>query len=319
MTEAFRRESVLCASASGLHRMSYVEWGDPSNERVLICVHGLTRCARDFDALARALADRYRVVCPDMPGRGESDWLKNPMEYATPTYINSVVTLIARLGVGVGRLGRHLDGRADRDGVRLAGQDADPAHGAQRSRAGRHRPVAQPHRGVRRQGAAVPELRGRRPVRARGERVLRPAHRRRMALPDRALRPPPARRDVPRALRSEARRAVQRRRPAQGPRALAGVGEGEVPDARHPRRPVRSPHARHRRADEDHRPARRSGGTARHRPRADADARGPDRDRAGLSAARLRAPAAARPDPGGRRAPAGRRARGIPCAARADR
>jgi pimeloyl-ACP methyl ester carboxylesterase len=98
-TEAFRRESVLCASASGLHRMSYVEWGDPSNERVLICVHGLTRCARDFDALARALADRYRVVCPDMPGRGESDWLTNPMEYATPTYINSVVTLIARLRV----------------------------------------------------------------------------------------------------------------------------------------------------------------------------------------------------------------------------
>lgn len=99
MSEPFRRESVLCASPSGLHRLSYVEWGRPANERVLLCVHGLTRCARDFDALAGALADRYRVVCPDMPGRGESDWLRNPMDYATPAYINSVVTLIARLGV----------------------------------------------------------------------------------------------------------------------------------------------------------------------------------------------------------------------------
>jgi pimeloyl-ACP methyl ester carboxylesterase len=95
----FRRDTVLCASPSGLHRLSYLEWGDRSNPRVVLCVHGLTRCARDFDALAGALAGRYRVVCPDMPGRGGSDWLGNPMDYGTPTYINSVVTLIARLGV----------------------------------------------------------------------------------------------------------------------------------------------------------------------------------------------------------------------------
>jgi len=95
----FRRESVLCASVSGLHRVSYVEWGERDNPRVLVCVHGLTRSARDFDPLAAALADRYRVVCPDMPGRGYSDWLKNPMDYSTPTYVNSAVTLIARLGV----------------------------------------------------------------------------------------------------------------------------------------------------------------------------------------------------------------------------
>ncbi len=99
MTEQFRRDSVLCASLSGLHRLSYVEWGDRENPRVLVCVHGLTRTARDFDPLAKALADRYRVVCPDMPGRGGSDWLRNPADYATPTYINSVITLIARLGV----------------------------------------------------------------------------------------------------------------------------------------------------------------------------------------------------------------------------
>jgi pimeloyl-ACP methyl ester carboxylesterase len=94
-----RRRSVLCAAPSGLHRLSYTEWGDSRNPRVLVCVHGLTRCARDFDPLAAALADRYRVVCPDMPGRGESEWLKNPMEYATPVYVNAAITLIARLGV----------------------------------------------------------------------------------------------------------------------------------------------------------------------------------------------------------------------------
>jgi pimeloyl-ACP methyl ester carboxylesterase len=96
---SFRRRDVTAASASGLHRLSYLEWGDPANSRVLVCVHGLTRCARDFDPLAAALADRYRVVCPDMPGRGESGWLANPMEYATPTYVNDAVTLVARLGV----------------------------------------------------------------------------------------------------------------------------------------------------------------------------------------------------------------------------
>jgi pimeloyl-ACP methyl ester carboxylesterase len=99
LTELFRRESVLCAGLSGLHRLSYVEWGDAANPRVLMCVHGLTRSARDFDPFARALSGHYRVVCPDMPGRGESDWLENPMDYATPLYVGSLVTLIARLGV----------------------------------------------------------------------------------------------------------------------------------------------------------------------------------------------------------------------------
>lgn len=99
MSANFRRRTVTCASPSGLHRLAYLEWGDPMNPRALVCVHGLTRCARDFDPLAAALADRYRVVCPDMPGRGESDWLKNPMDYGTPTYLNAAVTLIARLGV----------------------------------------------------------------------------------------------------------------------------------------------------------------------------------------------------------------------------
>lgn len=79
--------------------MAYLDWGDPDNPRVLICVHGLTRCSRDFDFLAQALAADYRVICPDVVGRGASDWLKNPMEYAIPIYASDIVTLIARLNV----------------------------------------------------------------------------------------------------------------------------------------------------------------------------------------------------------------------------
>jgi len=57
-----RQRSVRCASPRGLHRVAYLEWGDPKNQKVLVCVHGLTRCARDFDALAASLSPEYRVV-----------------------------------------------------------------------------------------------------------------------------------------------------------------------------------------------------------------------------------------------------------------
>jgi pimeloyl-ACP methyl ester carboxylesterase len=91
--------------------MSYLEWGERGNPRVLICIHGLTRCARDFDFLAAALARDYRVVCPDIAGRGESQWLRNPMEYTIPTYAADMVALIARLDVeSVHWLGTSLGG-----------------------------------------------------------------------------------------------------------------------------------------------------------------------------------------------------------------
>jgi pimeloyl-ACP methyl ester carboxylesterase len=92
-----RQESVQCWSPEGFHDMAYVEWGDPGNSRVLLCVHGLTRCGRDFDALATALADVYRVVCPDVAGRGRSGWLANKDRYGLPQYCADMVTLIARL------------------------------------------------------------------------------------------------------------------------------------------------------------------------------------------------------------------------------
>ncbi len=93
------RRFVHCLSPKGLHRISYLERGDPSNDQVLVCAHGLTRCARDFDAFAQAMSDRYRVVCPDMAGRGHSDWLADPLLYSIPQYVADMVTLVARLDV----------------------------------------------------------------------------------------------------------------------------------------------------------------------------------------------------------------------------
>jgi cobalt-zinc-cadmium efflux system protein len=92
---------VECASsnASGLHRMAYHTWGDPSNPRVLICVHGLTRRGSDFRTLAEALCKDYYVVCPDVVGRGDSDFLENPMLYGIPQYVADMTTLVARLNV----------------------------------------------------------------------------------------------------------------------------------------------------------------------------------------------------------------------------
>ncbi|MEK8052128.1 alpha/beta hydrolase [Ideonella sp. DXS22W] len=77
--------------------MAYWEWGDAANPRVLVCVHGLSRQGRDFDTLAAAMAGEYRVVCPDVVGRGQSDWLADPMGYAIPAYVADMVTLLARL------------------------------------------------------------------------------------------------------------------------------------------------------------------------------------------------------------------------------
>jgi pimeloyl-ACP methyl ester carboxylesterase len=96
MSEA-RLKSVQCSSPSGLHRMAYKEWGDPDNPRVLVCVHGVTRVAGDFDALAASLAGRYRVVCPDVVGRGRSQRLRDAQHYVVPQYVADMVTLIARV------------------------------------------------------------------------------------------------------------------------------------------------------------------------------------------------------------------------------
>ena len=92
-----REGKVKCLSAAGFHHMAYVEWGDAANPKVLVCVHGLTRSGRDFDFLAQALADDYRVVCPDVVGRGRSDWLRNASLYALPQYCADMTALLARV------------------------------------------------------------------------------------------------------------------------------------------------------------------------------------------------------------------------------
>ena len=97
MTPEPRLNHVQCLGASGLHRLAYWEWGDATNPRVLICVHGLARQARDFDTLARALSGDYRVVCVDVVGRGQSDWLADASGYQIPAYVADMVTLLARL------------------------------------------------------------------------------------------------------------------------------------------------------------------------------------------------------------------------------
>jgi pimeloyl-ACP methyl ester carboxylesterase len=92
---------VPCPDPSGGHRMAYWQWGEHSADHVIVCVHGLSRQGRDFDVLAQGLLARsklpLRVVCPDVAGRGRSDWLKDPMGYGVPTYAADMLALLAQL------------------------------------------------------------------------------------------------------------------------------------------------------------------------------------------------------------------------------
>src|SRR3569623_1479324 len=93
--------SIKAVSPGGFHEVFYSEWGDPTAARVVVCVHGLTRNGRDFDALATALASvlPVRVICPDIVGRGRSQWLNDPLHYAYPQYIADMTALLAQIGV----------------------------------------------------------------------------------------------------------------------------------------------------------------------------------------------------------------------------
>jgi len=124
-TEAAPRQHfVQCLSPAGLHRMAYREWGDATNPKALVCVHGLTRIGNDFDRLARALCAEYRVVCPDVVGRGASDWLRDARDYGVPQYVADMVTLLARLDAQtVDWVGTSMGGLI---GITLAGQAGSP-------------------------------------------------------------------------------------------------------------------------------------------------------------------------------------------------
>ncbi len=94
-------EFINCPDASGGHRMAYWQWGNPQAGHVIVCVHGLSRQGRDFDVLAQVLVasggGAVRVVCPDVAGRGQSDWLKDPMGYQIPNYAADMLALLAHL------------------------------------------------------------------------------------------------------------------------------------------------------------------------------------------------------------------------------
>ncbi len=120
---------------SGCHRLAYYEWGDAANDRVVVCVHGLTRNGRDFDTLAQGLSPHFRVVCPDMPGRGKSPWLSNPMDYSYPVYLAVANSLVAQLDVKQldwigtsmgGLIGMMLASRPDSPVRRLVLNDVGP-------------------------------------------------------------------------------------------------------------------------------------------------------------------------------------------------
>ncbi len=96
---------VSCRNAR--YRMAYWLWQTPdagTGSPLVLCVHGLTRQGRDFDVLAQALLAAaqgpLRVVCPDVLGRGRSDWLEDPSHYQIPLYAADMLELLQALRPG---------------------------------------------------------------------------------------------------------------------------------------------------------------------------------------------------------------------------
>jgi pimeloyl-ACP methyl ester carboxylesterase len=116
--------SFLGLGPRGFHRVAYVEWGAEDAPRTIVCVHGLTRNGRDFDRLATALSQHWRVACPDVVGRGRSDWLADAAGYGYPQYMADMTALIAKLGVAsVDWVGTSMGGII---GMMLAAQPNSP-------------------------------------------------------------------------------------------------------------------------------------------------------------------------------------------------
>lgn len=95
-----KSDTILGLDSKGFHRIHYTDWGSPDAEPVVICVHGLTRNGRDFDTLAQALLPDFRVICPDVAGRGRSDWLQAKEDYTYPQYCADMTAVIARATAG---------------------------------------------------------------------------------------------------------------------------------------------------------------------------------------------------------------------------
>jgi pimeloyl-ACP methyl ester carboxylesterase len=130
-----KQQGFLGLDTGGFHRVAYTEWGEPNDDPTIICVHGLSRNGRDFDHFATALANKRHVVCPDLAGRGRSDWLTDKQNYGFPTYCADLTALFARLGghsfdwVGTslgGLIGMVMAAQANSPIRRLVINDAGP-------------------------------------------------------------------------------------------------------------------------------------------------------------------------------------------------
>ncbi len=133
-----RSNSVHYLLGTRFYKMAYVEFGNPAAPAV-VCVHGLTRNGRDFDALAQALEDRFHVICPDLPGRGKSDWLPDALAYQPPSYIPALTHLLAQINKKVAYIGTSLGGIC---GMMLAAAPGTPLTRLVLNDVGPHIPAA---------------------------------------------------------------------------------------------------------------------------------------------------------------------------------
>ena len=132
-----RRNTARYVLNGAFHTMAYTAWGDPAAPAV-VCVHGLTRTGRDFDPLAAALARTHHVLCPDLPGRGLSDWLDDNALYQPIHYVTALAALLAGLGP-VGWVGTSLGGIC---GMVVAAMPGQPITRLVLNDIGPHIPVA---------------------------------------------------------------------------------------------------------------------------------------------------------------------------------
>ncbi len=121
---ACRQGRVRCVSHHGFHDMAFRDRGAEDAPQLAFCIHGLTRNGRDFDRFAAALAASHRTVCPDLAGRGDSDWLRDPADYNLLQYNMDLTVLAARFGrAEFDLIGTSLGGLM---GIALAGLPGSP-------------------------------------------------------------------------------------------------------------------------------------------------------------------------------------------------
>lgn len=116
-----QQRSYLSLGPSGFHRIAYTEWGQQQNPHTVVCMHGLTRNGRDFDSLADRLQGRCRVLCPDAPGRGSSDWLPQAAQYTYAQYTADAAALIARASAPLAEAGEEAPWTLDWVGTSMGG------------------------------------------------------------------------------------------------------------------------------------------------------------------------------------------------------